>query len=257
MNLMKQANTTQDSSCQQCRESHPLDFDFSMAFQPIVHYPSKQIFGYEALVRGLNNEPAYTIISQLSEQNRYRFDQLCRVKAIALAAELKLPGMLSINFLPNAVYQPERCIRTTLEAAQKYQFPIQQIMFEFIETEQVTDTQHIKNIVAHYQQLGFKTAIDDFGAGYSNLNLLADFQTDIVKLDMALIRNIDSDAARQTILKHSLAMFKELKVTVLAEGIESREEMRFLNACGVELMQGYYFAKPGFQSLPQVDFSKL
>ncbi len=257
MKSTKHANTEQYPSCQQCRDLSPLGFEFTMAFQPIIDYPRQQIFGYEALVRGLNNESAYTIIKQLNDQNRYRFDQLCRVKAIALAAELKLPSMLSINFLPNAVYQPERCIRTTLEAAKKYQFPIQQIMFEFIETEQVTDTQHIKNIVAHYQQLGFKTAIDDFGAGHSNLNLLANFQTDIVKLDMALIRDIHRDAVRQTILKHSLAMLEELKVTVLAEGIESRDEMLYLNDCGIELMQGYYFARPGFENLPEVDFSKL
>lgn len=105
--------------------------------------------------------------------------------------------------------------------------------------------------------MGFKTAIDDFGAGYSGLNLLADFQTDIVKLDMALIRNIDTDTGRQTIVTHTLNMLRELGVRALAEGIESEEEYRWLKAAGVELMQGYYFAKPGFESLPEIDFSAL
>ena len=244
-------------SCRQCIESVDLGFDFTMAFQPIINCASQQIFGYEALVRGLQNESAWSIISQVNDHNRYRFDQLCRIKAIALAAKLNITSMVSINFLPNAVYRPERCIRTTLEAANEHHFPIQQIMFEFTEVEQVKDSQHIKDIVEYYKALGFKTAIDDFGSGYSGLNLLADFQTDIVKLDMELIRNIDRDPVRQVIVKNCIAMFNELRIMPLAEGVETREEMLFLRDCGVDLMQGYYFAHPGYESLPEVDFSVL
>ncbi|MBT2916452.1 EAL domain-containing protein, partial [Vibrio anguillarum] len=179
--------------CQQCSEKQSLPFDFTMAFQPIVNVADNTIFGYEALVRGLNNESAYSIIEQVSDDNRYRFDQLCRIKAIKLAAKLKLSGILSINFLPNAVYQPERCIRTTLEAAKQFGFPTERIMFEFTEVEKIVDTAHIKRIVAYYSNLGFTTAIDDFGAGYAGLGLLVNFQTKIVKLDMSLLRNIDQD----------------------------------------------------------------
>ncbi|MFP3398788.1 EAL domain-containing protein, partial [Brevibacterium sp. SIMBA_078] len=75
-----------------------------------------------------------------------------------------------------------------------------------------------------YQELGFKTATDDFGSGYSGLNLLADFQTDIIKLDMALIRDIDKDTKRQTIVRNCLNMFEELNIMALAEGIETVEE---------------------------------
>ena len=90
--------------------------------------------------------------------------------------------MLSINFLPNAVYRPERCIRTHVAGGPRASLSIEQIMFEFTEVEQVQDNRHIRGIVDHYQALGFKTAIDDFGAGYSGLSLLADFRPDIVKL---------------------------------------------------------------------------
>lgn len=244
-------------SCKQCLESVDLGFDFTMAFQPIVQCSSKTIFGYEALVRGLNNESAYSVISRVNQDNLYRFDQLCRVKAIALASKLNIQSMVSINFLPNAIFRPERCIRTTLEAAREYEFPIQQIMFEFTEVEKVNDNQHIKNIVDYYRSLGFKTAIDDFGSGYSDLNLLADFQTDIAKLDMELIRNIDKDPVRQVIVKNTISMFKDLNIAPLAEGIETKEEMCFLRNIGVDLMQGYLFAKPGFETLPEVDFSIL
>ncbi|ELV8624428.1 EAL domain-containing protein [Vibrio cidicii] len=241
-------------ACRNCADKNQLGFDFSMAFQPIINCHTQTVFGYEALVRGLKNEPAFSIISRITDENRYLFDQLCRVKAISLAAKLGIESMLSINFLPNAVYQPERCIRTTLEAAKKYDFPTENIMFEFTEVEKIEDSQHVERIVSYYQSLGFKTAIDDFGSGYSGLSLLADFQTNIVKLDMGLIRDIDRDTTRQSIVTHCLAMFRDLNITPLAEGVESEGEYRWLKEAGVVLMQGYLFAKPGFESLPPVNF---
>lgn len=242
-------------SCDNCSDKSSLDFDFTMAFQPIINCKTNKIYGYEALVRGLNNESAFSIISKVNDDNRYLFDQLCRIKAIALASKLKLETMLSINFLPNAIYKPERCIRTTLDAAKKYNFPAERIMFEFTEVEKIEDSNFVKSIVEYYIKLGFKTAIDDFGSGYSGLGLLADFQTDIVKLDMALIRNIDSDHARQSIVKNCLNIFRDLNITPLVEGIETKEEFICLRGFGVELMQGYLFAKPGFEKLPNVDFN--
>lgn len=241
-------------TCRNCADKNQLGFDFSMAFQPIINCHTQTVFGYEALVRGLNNEPAFSIISRITDENRYLFDQLCRVKAISLAAKLGIELMLSINFLPNAVYQPERCIRTTLEAAKKYDFPTENIMFEFTEVEKIEDSQHVERIVSYYQSLGFKTAIDDFGSGYSGLSLLADFQTNIVKLDMGLIRDIERDTTRQSIVTHCLAMFRDLNITPLAEGVESEGEYCWLKEAGVALMQGYLFAKPGFESLPPVNF---
>ena len=79
------------------------------------------------------------VLAQVNEANRYRFDQSCRVKAIKGAAELGLAERLSINFLPNAIYRPEICIRTTLEAARTHGFPLERIIFEVTEGERVED----------------------------------------------------------------------------------------------------------------------
>jgi EAL domain-containing protein (putative c-di-GMP-specific phosphodiesterase class I) len=240
-------------ACANCNEENSLAFDFTMAFQPIINCRKGTVYGYEALVRGLNNESAYSIISRVNDDNRYMFDQLCRVKAIALASRLELKEMLSINFLPNAVYKPERCIMTTLEAARKYGFATQNIMFEFTEVERIDDAAHVKRVIEYYNALGFKTAIDDFGSGYAGLGLLADFQTDIVKIDMELIRHIDRDVTRQKIVRHTINMLQDLGIQPLAEGIETQEELQWLQDAGVELMQGYYIARPGFESLPDIN----
>ena len=235
--------------CQECAKGCDLDFEFSMAFQPIVNVENRTVYAQEALVRGIRGEGAAHIFQYVNANNRYRFDQSCRVKSIKLAAELGIESKLSINFLPNAIYKPELCIRTTLSAAERYGFDYKKIIFEFTEDERIQDHVHLINIIQHYQELGFKTAIDDFGSGYNGLTLLGNMPTDIAKLDMELIRNIDSDPTRQTVIRHTLAMFKEMNITVIAEGIETHEEYRCLRDLGVTLFQGFLFAKPAFEAL--------
>jgi EAL domain-containing protein (putative c-di-GMP-specific phosphodiesterase class I) len=244
-----------DSGCQGCTGSH-LDFDISMAFQPIVDIADRSVFAYEALVRGIDGAPAADMLRRVNDENRYPFDQLCRVRAVEMAAALGMTSMLSINFMPNAVYEPSRCLRATLEAALRTGFPVERIIFETTEDERVDDA-YLKQIFATYRAQGFKTAIDDFGAGYAGLNLLADFQPDIVKIDMALIRGIDRDRARQTIVGALAAVGQLLGIRVIAEGVEEAREALVLRHLGITLMQGYLFARPAFEALPRVDFDAI
>ena len=245
-NQSENANFTQ-LSCVGCKNSTDLEFDFEYAFQPIVNFNAKTIFAHEALIRGPNGEAAQTILSKINSNNQYQFDQTCRVKAVKTAAELQLKSLLSINFMPNAVYRPELCISTTLDEAKKYDFPAANIIFEFTEQEIIQDTNHLLNIVKEYKSLGFKTALDDFGAGYAGLNLLASFQPDIIKIDMELIRNIDASKSRQAIVKAVTRMCEELEVVVVAEGVETQSERDALLNFGINLFQGYFFFKPAFK----------
>lgn len=240
-------------ACGSCRDSSALDFDFSYAFQPIVDTASRAVFAHEALVRGPAGESAISVLSRVDETNRYRFDQLCRVKAIDLAARLGMSSLLSINFMPNAVYKPELCIRTTLEAAGRHGFPITQIVFETVEGERVEDSRWLAQVLREYQHMGFQTAIDDFGAGFAGLNLLADFHPDIVKLDMDLIRGIDGSRTRQAIVRGVVLIAQQLDIRVIAEGIETRDEHACLKDLGVFLQQGYLFARPCFEALSMAD----
>lgn len=238
--------------CDGCKQSDWSGSAFSMAFQPIVDISTRRVFAYEALVRGSGGEPAGSVLSQVNSSNRYAFDQQCRVKAIELASQL-YPGQghvnLSINFMPNAVYEPRACIKLTLATAERVGFPLDRIIFEFTENEEL-DTGHLLNILGTYKKIGFKTAIDDFGAGHAGLGLLTKFQPDIVKLDMDLVRGIDSDHVKRTVVKHTLHLLEELGITPLCEGIETAGEMAVLRDLGVDLIQGYFFAKPGFETLP-------
>ena len=251
---MKEQKNYRPLGCAECLKGGGLGFDISMAFQPIVDVARGEVFAHEALVRGVKGEAAGWVFDHVNEGNRYLFDQTCRVKAIELAARLGMESLLSINFMPNAVYRPELCIRTTLEAAERFGFPLDRIVFELTEGEQVADYPHLREIVQHYRQRGFLTAIDDFGAGYAGLSMLADFRTDLIKLDMGLIRNIDSDPGRRAIVRGIIQVADELGIRVIAEGVETLEEFGILRDKGIVLFQGYLFAKPAFEALPPVLF---
>lgn len=236
--------------CRECAAGAGLPFAFSMALQPILDLGARRVFAYEALARGPAGEPAATVFAHVNDGNRYRFDQACRAKAIELAARLRIDALLSINFMPNAVYRPELCIRATLEAAERFGFPIERILFEVTESEQVPDVPHLRGILEHYRARGFTVAIDDFGAGFAGLSLLSELPTDLVKLDMGLVRGIDADPVRQAIVRGMLQVCRELGIRVVAEGIETEPELRVLRGMGVDLVQGYLFARPAFEALP-------
>ncbi|MGQ8365543.1 EAL domain-containing protein [Glaciecola sp. 1036] len=240
-------------SCNACRNGKNLDFNFSMAFQPLVDLEKAEVYGYESLVRGLNGESAFEVLKKVTTENVYRFDQACRVKSIALAASAKLDKNLSINFMPGAVYKPEHCIRTTLAAARDYGFPLDKISFEIVETDHVADLPHLYNIIESYKSMGFRTALDDFGSKHANLDWLVSLQPDIIKLDITLIRDIDSSKRKQLIVSHVSQLCKDLGITVLAEGVETRAERDRLIEMGIFKQQGYYFGKPMFETFEQVD----
>lgn len=240
--------------CQGCGDDAALPFEFKMAFQPIVNLSTYRVWGYEALVRGPAGEGAFSVLSQLTPDQLYRFDQAARVMAIETAGRLfdDREARLSINFMPNAVYEPRACIQKSLAAARRAQFPARNLMFEFTENERMADPSHVETIVQAYKQLGFMTALDDFGAGYAGLNLLARLQPDLIKIDMELLRDIHLSPAKQVIVAGITSMARQLQITVLAEGVESEQEVTVLRAAGIELFQGYYFAKPALMSLPPV-----
>ena len=220
-----------------------------MAFQPVVDIQARRIVAHEALVRGINGEGADYVLSQITPQNRYAFDQACRTRAIELASSLGMDVTLNINFLPNAVYQPQACIQSTLRAAARTGFPLNRISFEIVEQEDLVDASHLLRIVTAYQAFGFKVALDDFGTGYSGLSRLAELKPDIIKIDRALITNCSTDAWRLAIITGMVQLCRKLRVKVVAEGMETAAEVETLARAGVRFMQGFYFARPAFQSL--------
>ncbi len=235
------------ASCGGCREA-TLTVPITMAFQPVVDLKERRIDAYEALVRGPNGEGAAHVLDQINDENRYAFDQACRVKAIKMASALGIGCGLNINFLPNAVYEPAACIQSTLITAAQTGFPLNRLTFEIVEHEDIADIEHLQRIITEYRRIGFRTAIDDFGSGYSSLARFADLKPDVVKLDRAVVQNCDQDETRRAIVIHMVRLCHDLNIKLVVEGVETEAEIAALQTAGVRFMQGFYFARPAFEA---------
>jgi EAL domain-containing protein (putative c-di-GMP-specific phosphodiesterase class I) len=154
------------------------------------------------------------------------------------------------------VYSPAAGIQLTLRTASNKGFPVEKLIFEITESEEMGDLPHLREIVEDYRRRGIKIALDDLGAGYAGLNMLADFPADIVKLDMALTRNLDRRPRALAIVRSMVGLTAQLNTELVAEGIETEAEYDALRDCGISLMQGYLFARPAFEELPQINWVK-
>jgi len=225
---------------------------FTMAFQPIVDLERREIFAHEALVRGTTGESASEVLGRVNPRDRFAFHEACRVKAIEMAAALGMTSRLSLNVMPNDIAGQEACFRTAMVAAKRCNFPVDRLMFEIAEGERVDDLPGLAATFRIFKRYGFTSAIDDFGAAYAGFELLAAFQPDVVKIDMSLVRGIHTDPVRIVIVKGFVATCGELGIRVIAEGVEAPEEVDVLRTLGVDLFQGYLFARPAIAALPGV-----
>lgn len=251
------ADVPEELGCRRCRAAERYRDEVRMAFQPIVDANDGSVYAYEALVRGPSGESAGEVLAAVAPEQRYGFDQTCRVAAIRTATRLGIATRLSINLMPNAIYDPATCIRITLAAADRYGLPVSRIVFELTEQERIRDFDHILAILRDYQRRGFTMAIDDFGAGFSGLNLLAECQPQLIKLDMGLVRGIDAHRARRAIVEGVLVTARGIGAQVVAEGVETEGELVTLHALGVRLFQGYWFGRPALEALPEPDPAAL
>lgn len=227
---------------------------FSMAFQPVVDIKANSIVAYEALVRGKNGESAASVLKRDRGAALYSFDQLRRICAIEMAAALGLESSgadLCINFFPNEVHHAAACLDTTLDAAERVGILPRRLIFEINEREQVIHMDHLHSIVMEYRSMGLRTAMDDFGSGFAGLTMLAAFQPDIVKIDMALTHDIHERRASQSIVRAIVEICTDLGIEIIAEGIERREELEVLQEMGISQMQGFYLCPPVFEQLPR------
>lgn len=222
----------------------------SYAFQPIVDIACRLPYAYEALLRGARNESAGVILGALDDASIEAIDAVARPRAIALAARLGLGTRLHLNFQPRSLASSNAVIEQALAVAHRHGFDNERVVLEVTETQVIDDQRRFADAINEFRAEGVMVAIDDFGAGYSGLNLLANFQPDLVKLDMELVRGIAHHGPRQAIVRAIHQACNDLGIDVIAEGVETLEEFYWFEDEGLTLFQGYLFARPGFECLP-------
>jgi len=232
--------------------SGEMGFNFSFAFQPIVDVRNREIISFEALVRGPHGESSASVFAQVPKKDILRFDEICRRKAIHLASRLNIPNRLNLNLTAQSIYEVDLSITATFQASIQSGIPAENIVFEVLESESLTEQRNLIQYLRLIQEFGFATAIDDFGSGYSGLKLLAEYQPYYIKLDRHLIGNIQQDYVKQRIFSGIRKICDSLCIQIVAEGVENVGEYRWLNEAGICIFQGYYFARPAFEALPDV-----
>lgn len=230
-------------------------------FQPIIDVKNKQIYGYEALSRGLTNKnslmPPNILFKKAKAMDLLFFlDRMCRESVIKKASTVGLKEKLFINFIPTSIYDPRKCLETTDQAVDQSILEPSQIVFEVVETEYIEDFEHLNQILDYYKEMGYSNALDDMGSGYANKTSLLSLKPDFMKIDMDIIQGIHKDVKKQEQLDIYLELISGRNIKALAEGVETKEDLRYVMNQGVELVQGYYFSKPS-ENLVNLDLENL
>jgi len=214
-----------------------------IAYQPIVACSTRTVYAYEALLR--SREPSLphpgTVLDAAERLGRVHELGLT-IRARASEPKQPLPGgvLLFLNLHPSDL-QDEALFRADGALAAI----AHRVVLEITERASLDGIRDVRTRVASLRKLGFRIAVDDLGAGYAGLTSFTLLEPDVVKLDMALVRDIHKEPKKLTVVRTMIAMCKELGIVVTSEGIEVPEERDELRRAGCDLMQGYLFAKPG------------
>jgi diguanylate cyclase (GGDEF)-like protein/PAS domain S-box-containing protein len=220
-------------------------------FHPIISAKTGEVFAQEALLRARHPGTgqvfgAGQIIKACEELKlTHQLDQRARQAAIRGTAEnVDAHVRVFINFLPNTIYDPEVCLRTTMEAAAAYNVSTSRLVFEVVETEKIPDMDHLHHILDYYRDRGMGTAIDDMGAGYTGVDYITSLRPNFVKLDREFVLTAESSQEGRRQMEAMITASHTHGAKVIAEGIETQEQMDLCVRHNVDFLQGFYFARP-------------
>lgn len=234
---------------------------FAVYFQPICQASDGQIVGAEALVRWIHPErgliPPNKFITLfekngfISTLDRYVWKETCQFLKSRLEKGLPVVS-ISLNVSRVEFYNPHLC-EDLRDIVQQYGIPTDLIKIEVTESAYADNPRQVRDAVARFHQYGFVVLMDDFGSGYSSLNVLKDIDIDVLKIDMKFLDGFHQNRKATIILEAVIRMAKMMKLTVISEGVEAKGEWDFLKSVECDLVQGYLFYKP----IPAADFAGL
>lgn len=220
---------------------------FLSHYQPIVDVRRNEVVAFEALLRA-EREGSLIAAGDLfaaAEDAGWvnQLDRIGRERAIEGAGEWLGDRDLFINFNPTSIYRPEVCLRTTERAVRRVGLDRSRLVFEVVESHAVADPDHLVAILAHYREMGCRVALDDVGAGYSSLTLLARVRPHVVKIDKALVQAMPETGAT-AVVRALVGLAHDLGAVVVAEGIETADQLDRVRDAEVDLVQGWYLGRP-------------
>jgi diguanylate cyclase (GGDEF)-like protein len=217
-------------------------------FQPIIEMSDGSILGYEGLIRGPSDSPLHSPINLFKTAADFQMtvtvEHLCRQIVMEQFAAQKLPGKLFLNVSPETLMQRDARYGETLEYIHHLGIAPDSVIIELTENQPTHDYALLADAVMHYRDMGFEIAIDDLGEGFSSLRLWSELKPDYVKIDMHFIQGIHQDPVKAQFVRSIQSIAEKSGTRVIAEGIESHQELLTLRDIGVACGQGYHIARP-------------
>lgn len=215
-------------------------------FQPVVRLGDGEVIGYEALSRGPRRtamEAPSVLFSLSNELGVERdLDRLCQAKALKRAGGMRSEHLLFLNSLAETLADPAwQAFAASVQAKER---GAASVVLELNERGVHTQTEELLSALGRLREQGFRLAIDDIGTGSASFPLISRLKPDFTKLDASLVRGIESNLIQQEVLRSLVELCGKVGATVIAEGVETAEEIGILRAHGVELGQGFYFSHP-------------
>jgi diguanylate cyclase (GGDEF)-like protein len=217
-------------------------------FQPIVSLKDGEIMGYEALARGPADSPLHMPAQLFSVAVKHNLllalEHICRELSIQQTQMLTPGQQLFLNVTPEVINDPEfRNGRTKQVVLHQGLIP-EQITFEITERTAISDYGNFTRALHHYRTQGYCIAVDDAGAGYSSLQAIAELYPDFIKLDMSIVRDIHNNPFKIAILEALVNLASAMNSKIIAEGVETVDELLTVMKLGVGYAQGFFFARP-------------
>ncbi|MBM7867550.1 EAL domain-containing protein [Heliobacterium gestii] len=221
---------------------------FRVVYQPLLNLEKGELIGYEALCRGPAGSyfASPSVLFPLAEKAGllYPLERQIRRKAVAECGDFLQDQLLFLNISPSVVKDPEFAQGNTRRLIAEYGLRPHNIVFEITERTAIHDFGSFRRTLQHYRKQGFQVAVDDAGAGYSSLQAIAELQPDYIKIDMSLVRDIDASPIKQALMETFVTFGRKIGAKIVAEGIETEKELRFLSQIGVDIGQGYFIGRP-------------
>jgi len=228
-----------------------------VVFQPIVDISKKIILGYEALSRGPHNSEIENpeILFNIATEGDlvWELERVCREKALSYSSKIDKSQFLFINNEPDVIYDPRF---RSLEILNKTSTPPEKIVLELTERTAIKDFSAFTKAIKYFRSKGFRISVDDAGSGYASLKSIALLDPDFIKFDINLIRSIHKNLIKQNIVNLLIELAPKINAEVIAEGVETKEELNTVKKLGVKYVQGFYLAYPG-EAFPQVNFKAI
>lgn len=229
-------------------------------YQSIIRSANNAICGKETLARWI--DPKYGFLSPAEfipalEEAKLMYKLDLHIIDLALADNKKRMdlGEPVINFSVNlSRYDFELCdmVEEITKRVKAAELPPGLLTLEITESVQGIDPDYLKEQIRRFHEAGFKVWMDDFGSGFSSLNVLQDFDFDLIKLDMNFLKGFGTNRKNPVILKKIIEMANDLGIDTLVEGVETKEQARFLKEIGCDKLQGFYYSRPhAFMSQPE------